>query len=189
MYDDYMDQLCALLKSSKATRSKEMISLENASQGVIESLASIAKTHNKIIFLGNGGSSGIASHSATDYLKNGRLRALTLSDAATLTCLSNDYGYERVYSEWLTFHGKENDLLFAISSSGQSENILNAVKTAKDLKMKVVTFSGFKQDNPLRALGDINFYIESCEYGFVELAHQTQIHQFLDRYMGLFPGK
>jgi D-sedoheptulose 7-phosphate isomerase len=114
---------------------------------------------NKIIFVGNGGSAGIASHLAIDFSKNGGLRSLAFNDASALTCLGNDLGYENVFAKQLDFHARPGDLLIAISSSGRSPNILNAVKAARAHDCKVVTFSGFTEENDLRKTGDVNFYI------------------------------
>jgi len=137
----------------------------------------------KIIFIGNGGSAGIASHCATDYSKNGKVRSLALNDAATLTCLSNDYSYDEVFSKQIEYHGFEDDLLVAISSSGNSQNIINAINVAKSKKLSTITLSGFKNDNFLKKLGDMNFYINSMEYGFVEILHLTVIHTALDLFL------
>jgi D-sedoheptulose 7-phosphate isomerase len=139
---------------------------------------------NTILFIGNGGSAGIASHLAIDYSKNGRLRALALNDGAALTCLGNDLGFENVFAKQIEFHGRAGDLLVAISSSGRSPDILKAVETARARGLGVVTLSGFGADNPLRALGDLNFYVASGEYGFVEILHMTLLHAILDLEMG-----
>jgi len=138
----------------------------------------------KLMFVGNGGSAGIASHVAIDYSKNGKMRAMALNDGAALTCLANDYGYEYVFSEQIKIFGKPGDVLVAISSSGASQNIINAVIAATDSGMEIVTLSGFKPDNPLRSSGAINFYVPSMEYGFVEIIHLTLIHMVLDICMG-----
>lgn len=139
-----------------------------------------ADSGNSMYFIGNGGSAGIASHQAIDYANNGRVRALALNDSAALTCIGNDHGYAHVFSRQLEIHGRDGDLLVAVSSSGQSPSILNAVETARERGMAVATFSGFRADNPLRALGDVNLYVDSDRYGFVELAHGTLIHAILD---------
>ena len=139
---------------------------------------------NKIIFLGNGGSAAIASHMAIDYSKNGRLPAVSFNDAAALTCLGNDLGYESVFSEQIKWHAKPDDLLVAISSSGASTNILNAVAEARIVGCKIITMSGFSEENPLRQLGDVNWYVSSNEYGFVEITHLALCHSFLDIFMG-----
>ena len=80
---------------------------------------------------------------------------------------------------------RADDLVIAISSSGRSANILNAVKAARAAKCAVVTFSGFTADNPLRGLGDLNFYVASDRYGFVEIGHLTICHAILDFICGL----
>jgi D-sedoheptulose 7-phosphate isomerase len=140
---------------------------------------------NKLIFVGNGGSAAIASHMATDYSKNGDVRSLALNDSSMLTCLGNDLGYERVFAKQVELHARPGDLVIAISSSGRSANILNAVKAAHTAKCTVVTFSGFRADNPLRNHGEINFYISSDRYGFVEIGHLTICHAILDFICGL----
>jgi D-sedoheptulose 7-phosphate isomerase len=140
---------------------------------------------NKLVFVGNGGSAAIASHMATDYSKNGNIRSIALNDSSMITCLGNDLGYEQVFSKQVELHGRAGDILIAISSSGRSPNILNAVKAARDVGCAVVTLSGFTPDNPLRRLGDINFYIASDRYGFVEIGHLTICHAILDFLCGL----
>ena len=102
---------------------------------------------------------------------------------ATITCLSNDFSYEDVFSKQIEYHGFEDDLLVAISSSGNSKNIINAVERAKSKKMQIITLSGFNENNSLKKLGDINFYINSLEYGFVEILHLTVIHTALDLFL------
>jgi len=141
---------------------------------------------NKIIFVGNGGSAGIASHLAIDFSKNGGLRALAFNDASALTCLGNDLGYENVFAKQLEFHARPGDVLVAISSSGRSPNILGAVKMARQRDCKVVTYSGFSENNDLRRTGDVNFYVrgQDKEYGFVEVAHLALCHAVLDIDMG-----
>lgn len=138
-----------------------------------------------VYFIGNGGSAAIASHMATDWMKNGRFRAQCFNDGALVTCLANDYGYERGFSTSINRFGRRGDLLFAISSSGASPNILKAAQAGTDIGMDVVTLSGFKPDNPLRSKGRINFYVPSERYGIVEIVHLAILHHLLDRLMGL----
>jgi D-sedoheptulose 7-phosphate isomerase len=144
-------------------------------------------TGNKVVLIGNGGSAAVASHHAIEFLKNGGIRATALNDSAALTCLSNDFGYANVFSEQLKVLGVADDLLIAISSSGQSVNILKAVETARANGMKVATLSGFQPDNLLRGRGDVNFYVNSNQYGFVEVAHHALIQAILDIYV--FPRR
>ncbi len=138
----------------------------------------------KLMFVGNGGSATIASHMATDFSKNGGMRSMAFNDGALLTCLGNDYGYEHVFAKQIEFYAQPGDVLAAISSSGKSANILNAVKAARAKGCAVITLSGFDANNPLRQTGDINVYVASHEYGFVEVAHLALWHALLDLAMG-----
>jgi D-sedoheptulose 7-phosphate isomerase len=137
----------------------------------------------RLIFIGNGGSAAIASHMAADYQKNGGYPTLCFNDAASLTCISNDLGYESVFRSPLKHHGRLGDVLFAISSSGNSMNIVHAVELAIDMHMNVVTLSGFQSDNRLHGMGNVNFYVPSRNYGVVEVAHLAVLHGLLDEVM------
>ena len=139
---------------------------------------------NKMIFLGNGGSAGISSHMAIDFSKNGGLRAMALNDGATLTCLANDYGYEHVFAKQIEWHAQPGDIVIAISSSGESPNILNAAEAARRSGCTVYTLTGFRATNALRGFGDLNLYLPSSEYGFVEVGHLAILHGALDLAMG-----
>ena len=139
---------------------------------------------NTLRFVGNGGSAGIASHMAVDFAKRAGIRANAFNDAPMLTCLGNDLGYEQVFAHQVQLHTRPGDMLVAISSSGQSENILNACSAAKANGGQVVTFSGFETDNPLRGMGDLNFYVGSFEYGFVELTHMGLLGAAVDIFIG-----
>ena len=136
----------------------------------IEEARAAHERGSKIMFIGNGGSAAIASHMATDFVKNGGLRAIAFNDGAALTCLGNDYGYPSVFAKQIEMHGLAGDVLVAISSSGESANILKAVDAARAGGCTVVTLSGFKQDNTLRGLGDFNLYVPAGDYGLVEVA-------------------
>jgi len=134
----------------------------------------------KIISIGNGGSAAIAGHTAIDFWKNGRMPAIAFNDGPLLTCISNDFGYEHVFAKPIEFFARKQDVLFAISSSGKSENILRGVEAAQSKGCSVITLSGFDIDNPLRLMGAYNFYVPSHEYGAVEVAHQYICHCILD---------
>ncbi len=135
----------------------------------------LVNTHDKgrkTIILGNGGSAAIASHMATDLSKNARIRATCFNNSELITCLSNDYGYSQWMAKALELYGDEGDTIILISSSGESENIHNAVRVAKARNMSIVTFSGFSPDNPLRQEGSLNFWLDSRAYNIVEMTHQ-----------------
>jgi D-sedoheptulose 7-phosphate isomerase len=147
-------------------------------------LRAAAAKGGKAIFVGNGGSASIASHMAVDFSKNAGIPAMAFNDGVTLTCLGNDLGYEQVFARQIEMYGRADDVLVAISSSGNSANILNAVAAARALGMPVLTLSGFAPDNRLRQLGDWNLYVPSAEYGFVEIVHLAVVHAVLDLAMG-----
>jgi len=146
----------------------------------VKILKGLRKNGKKAIIIGNGGSASIAGHIATDLLKNCRIPALSFSDPSLITCLSNDLGYECVFEKPLEMLAGKGDLLIAISSSGESRNILNAVRRAKAKGCYVVTMSGFKKTNSLRKMGDINFYVPSWSYGDVEITHLAICHEIVD---------
>jgi D-sedoheptulose 7-phosphate isomerase len=183
--ENYFQTLASLLDSSVATDAEGRTSaLGTAFEGLIETLRATHDRGNRIFFIGNGGSAGIASHMANDFSKNGQLRAMALNDASSLTCLGNDLGYDQVFAHQLRLHASSGDLLVAVSSSGRSPNILEAVGAAREQGARVLTLSGFAPDNPLRSMGDVNLYVPSREYGFVEVSHLGLIHSILDLHMG-----
>lgn len=134
-------------------------------------------------FIGNGGSAAIASHMTADYLKNGKVNTCSLYDNAVTTCIGNDYGYEYIFSKPLEFLMKRDDLLVAISSSGNSMSIVNAIKTAREKSSRVITFTGFSENNPIRTMGDINLWVPCDEYGIVESIHNLILQQIVDEIM------
>ena len=134
----------------------------------------------KVIIVGNGGSAAIASHVTVDLTKAARVRAINFNEADLITCFGNDYGYENVYSKPLATLAQANDLLIAVSSSGKSRNIRNATDCMKEVGGKVITLSGFDKDNPLRAMGSINFWLNSNDYGLVEIGHMFFLHCLSD---------
>ena len=151
-----------------------------AVESVVAHLLENSKAGKKVIVIGNGGSAAIAIHALLDYAHAGGLKTIDFMSPAMLTCMANDYGYENVFARPVKLFAKEDDVLFAISSSGKSPNILKACEAARFGECYIVTFSGFSSDNPLRKLGDVNFYVPSNHYGFVEIAHQALVHCILD---------
>jgi D-sedoheptulose 7-phosphate isomerase len=143
----------------------------------------------KVIMVGNGGSAGIASHQAVDYWKNGGVRAIAFNDASLLTCISNDLSFEQVFSAPIERFADPEDIVFAISSSGASANILNAAQAARSTGCRLITFSGFAPDNVLRGKGDLNFHVASHSYGLVEILHLFIIHTILDAKLQCFDGR
>jgi D-sedoheptulose 7-phosphate isomerase len=137
------------------------------------------RQRNQLYFIGNGGSAAIASHMAADFFNKGKFASRCFNDAAALTCIANDYGYKNVFDMQVARVVKQGDVLVAISSSGESDNILRAAKTAK-MVTDVVTLTGFKETNRLKQLGTHNFYVPSENYGIVETAHLGLLHALLE---------
>ena len=134
----------------------------------------------KVMIIGNGGSAAIATHMHNDLCNSVGIPAMTFNESAQLTALANDHGYEQVFERPIDLWAKSGDLLVAISSSGKSENILKGVQAAKKKGCDVITLSGFRPDNPLRQLGQINFYVASQSYGEVEVSHMSLVHYLTD---------
>jgi D-sedoheptulose 7-phosphate isomerase len=155
----------------------------------IENVCSLIKLQadsgGKLMFIGNGASASIASHMSTDCWKNGGIKAVAFNDSSLLTCISNDFGYKYVFEKPIEMFADNDDILFAISSSGRSENILKGVHAAKSKECNIITLSGFKDDNPLSVMGDYNFYVPSQEYGPVEIIHHSICHSILDNMINL----
>lgn len=175
----YFDDLGKVLSQIQATKEGKAIDYGQAAQEAVDYLR-CNLSNNKVFFVGNGGSASIASHAVVDFLRNDGIAAVNFNDPSLLTCYANDFGYEYVYSKPLEIVALKGDVLVAISSSGKSKNILNAVDAAVKKGCFVITLSGFSKDNPLREKGNINFYVPSVSYGFVELAHSIICHYVAD---------
>ncbi len=173
----YLNDFSSLLKPSEDLVNK-IVDVKNI-------LIDIRKSKNKIMIFGNGGSAAIASHVSVDLTKNANVRCVNYNEADLITCFSNDYGYERWIEKAVDFYADANDVLILISSSGKSQNMLNACKAAKNKKMsKIITFTGHDKDNPLSKKGDINFWIDSKAYNFVENTHQVWLLTIVDLIIG-----
>lgn len=148
---------------------------------LLDMLRDLRRRGSSLYLVGNGGSAAVASHSVTDFVNVGQLRATTLHDTALMTCMTNDFGYENAFARILSTLTRPGDMLIAISSSGQSPNICNAAAKVRELGGSIITLSGFASDNPLRGLGDLNIWLDSRDYGMVEVGHQFVLHNVADR--------
>ena len=155
--------------------------IENSNlEALSASILSASSKNKKIIIAGNGGSSSIASHLSVDLTNAANIRAINFNDVGLITCFSNDYGYENWISRALDSYADSGDLIILISSSGQSKNMLVAAQKARDLGVSISTFTGFNPNNPLRELGDINFWVDSKEYNIVEMTHHVWLLAIVD---------
>lgn len=185
----YTGAMQSLIDGLAASGPKGAMDYPEAVIAAMEMVRAAQAANKKIIMVGNGGSAGIASHQSVDYWKNGGVRAIAFNDASLLTCIGNDLGYENVFSAPIAQFADTGDIVFAISSSGASPNILNASKAARDKGCHLITFSGFAEDNPLRCRGDLNFHVASSSYGLVEILHLFIIHTVLDMKLQCFDGR
>lgn len=182
MYQEYIQKLIDNLKN--ITLCKQDAILYRDYEIILEQLVNVfsyvKRNRGQIFFVGNGGSAAIASHMTADFMKNGGMKTYSLYDNSVTTCMANDYGYEHIFSRPLEFLANKKDLLVAISSSGNSQNIINAIEIAKKGGCIVVTLTGFEPDNSIRKMGDYNLHVPVCHYGMVESIHNLILQQIVD---------
>ena len=147
---------------------------------IVKILKEVKKNKNKVILVGNGGSAAMASHVSVDLTKMCKIRAINFNEADLLTCFSNDYGYENWVKKALSFYADKRDVLICISSSGESQNIINGAKFAKKNGCKVITLTGFNKKNKVRKIGDINLWLNSKNYNFIEMTHHIWLLSIVD---------
>ena len=140
----------------------------------------VKEKKRSIYLIGNGASASMASHFAADLAKNAHLHTEVFSDLSLITAISNDIGYEWVFSEPLQCRAEKGDVLVAISSSGNSKNILHAAEVARDIGLKVITLSAMSPNNLLRTKGFLNAYVPAETYGYAETCHAAILHHWMD---------
>ena len=170
-FDSYFNALSARLRDASADQLYELLQV----------FVDVRDKGRKVILVGNGGSAAIASHVAVDLTKAARVRAINFNEADLITCFGNDYGYENWMGKALEFYGDSGDVAVIISSSGQSQNVVIGANAARDIGLHVVTLSGFRTNNPLRMLGDLNLWVNSESYNVVETTHQSWLLAVIDR--------
>jgi D-sedoheptulose 7-phosphate isomerase len=163
----------------------ESLGFEAGFEQFCELTRKVQQSGHQQFLCGNGASAAFSNHMALDWTKNGGVPTHSFSDSALLTAMGNDLGYEEAFSAPLSWYGVSGDQLVAISSSGNSPNILRTIAMARSKGMPVITLSGLKPDNASRKLGDLNFYIPAKTYGVVECAHQILLHVWIDKFMGI----
>lgn len=180
----YLSRLATILSELVITDTKgNNIPPDIGAMEAVNHIKNYKSQSGKVILIGNGGSAAIVSHMHVDLCKAAGIKAIAFNDTPMLTALSNDHGYECVFERGVSLWADKGDLLIAISSSGKSDNIIRGVREAISKGCNVITLSGFKPDNPLRAMGHLNFYVNSDSYGYVELIHSIITHFLTDRAM------
>lgn len=185
MKNEYIKELIARLESVEVWQKGET-KCAGYDQGIgllVDMFTRHKENGSQLFFIGNGGSSAIASHMTADFMKNGGMNTYSLYDNAVTTCMGNDYGYEYIFSRPIEFLAREGDLLVAISSSGNSQNIMNAIETARKKEAEIITFTGFEPENKVKKTGDLNVYVPCRKYGIVESIHNLILQQIVDMIM------
>ena len=137
------------------------------------------KCYKRIIILGNGGSSSVASHISQDYMKFHKKKVSILSDPSMITMLSNDFGYRKAYKKFLEYYVEKDTLVIIMSSGGESKNMINCVNWCEENNVAYGVLTGFDSDNTIRKMSKNalwNYYIGSDSYGVVECVHQIFLH-------------
>jgi D-sedoheptulose 7-phosphate isomerase len=165
--------------------------IENIQNALEDTIAN----NSKIYIIGNGGSAATASHMANDLSVGLKLREIRNFDVESLsdnssgcTAIANDIGYENIFYAQIKNKIQQNDLLIAISCSGNSDNILKAVYYAKEIGTTTIGMTGFS-GGELKKISDIGFHIptDKGEYGLVEDAHMILDHILYSYYISLKP--
>jgi len=173
--------LCKLLGTLSVLDSQgNYLDADEAFSRLTESTFRIHSKDATIYYLGNGASASMASHFAADMAKTGGVRTMVFTDLSLLTAVANDLSYEDVYAEPLRWYMKREDMVVAISSSGNSPNVVRAAVQAKGIGGTVITISAMSEDNAIRKLGDLNFYVAAKTYGLAETAHAAILHFWMD---------
>ena len=167
---------------------RKLLSEEKYFEDLVKVKDILIKTHSegkKTMIFGNGGSAAIGSHFSVDLTKNARVRCTNYNESDLLTCFSNDFGYERWVEKAIDFYGDEGDSVILISAGGNSPNMTNGAKLARQKKInKIITFTGNEKNNNLSKLGDINFWVNSKAYNHIENVHQVLLLSLVDLIIG-----
>jgi D-sedoheptulose 7-phosphate isomerase len=177
---DASARFCALLGNIECRQGDRPLAIDAGISVMLDMLATLRQAGGSVFVLGNGGSAAVAAHIQNDLVNKGRVRAQVLHEPSLLTCMSNDFSYDDAFARLVDMYARHGDMLVTISSSGQSSNMLNAVAAARQTGATVVTLSGFAPGNPLRMLGDLNFWSPSGDYGEVEVSHLFLLHYIAD---------
>lgn len=165
----------------KFNNPENFFKLEKAGSLMVASL----QNGGKIISCGNGGSMCDAMHFAEELTGRYRdnraaLPAISISDVSHISCVSNDYGYDFVFSRYLEALGNKGDVLLAISTSGNSKNVLNAIKVAREKGMKIIGLTG-KDGGQMSTICDVEIRAPHSEYADrAQEIHIKCIHSLID---------
>jgi len=147
-------------------------------------LRDIIDDYDNILIVGNGGSNAIASHAASDFTNVLFKNARAFTDTTLMTCYINDYGMEDAYLRWIQgFRPMDYDtLVILLSSSGESENVINCAEWCSFQNVPFITLTGFEKNNKLNSVkgAELNMWVDSKSYGVVECTHGNFLHSVID---------
>ncbi|MBI4372643.1 MAG: D-sedoheptulose 7-phosphate isomerase [Candidatus Omnitrophica bacterium] len=172
----------AIIESHEAAF-RASFGLENIKllQQMAEEISEAFKRGNKILLCGNGGSAADAQHIAAEFIgrfkkERKSLPAIALTtDTSILTALANDYGYDSVFSRQVEGLGQKGDILIALSTSGNSKNVIEAAQKAKDMGLSVFGFTG-ESGGELKKTVHFNFFAGAQKTPHVQEMHITALH-------------
>jgi D-sedoheptulose 7-phosphate isomerase len=155
---------------------------QDAVARAVTAVEAVGERGGHIYAIGNGGSAAIADHLCCDWTKgtdtagHKPIASHSLSsNAALYSAIANDFGFPDVFSRQLQYYGKKGDLLLAISSSGNSDNIIRALEQAKTIGITIIGLTGFS-GGKLKDMADIALHVPADNYGVIEDAHQIVMH-------------
>jgi D-sedoheptulose 7-phosphate isomerase len=173
------------IKESCAVKLRSYKSNKSKLQKAVDSLYTTLKSGNKILIFGNGGSAADAQHIAAEFVVRLKLErrgypaiALT-TDSSILTSCGNDYGFDRVFERQIEALGSFGDAAIAISTSGNSKNVILAIKEAKKHGMQVIGFTG-KGGGQMAKLCDVLIDVQSANTMRIQETHITYFHVICD---------
>nr|CRH06834.1 putative phosphoheptose isomerase [Candidatus Magnetococcus massalia] len=177
----WLESLAEQLGQTRCRCRGSVVELSDGFTRLAELLRQQAQAARSVWWIGNGGSAAICSHLSQDLINKLNLRSHTLNDASLMSCMANDYGYESVYLQPLQKLARPDDLLIAISSSGNSANIVQSAQWALEAGLNVVTLSAFAEDNKLWQLpSHLAFYLPTTLYGQAEVGHEALLHSVIE---------
>lgn len=175
------DKASKAIKDSIEVKEKLLRSGVEPIAGAAKMIISAVKGGNKVLIFGNGGSAADSQHMASELIGRFKLErpaipaiALT-ANTSTLTALSNDYGYEASFARQLEALAIKGDVVIAISTSGNSANVLSALKAAKKLGLKAITMTG-TDGGKIAKLADVALKVPSKDTPRIQESHITAIH-------------
>ena len=180
-YSDWLEGLSTSISSTKCRVGTRNATLDEGMDKIAELILSLRISGGNLWWVGNGGSAAICSHLSQDVLNKLSIRSSAITDASLLTCMANDYGYDEIYAHPLGVLLREGDVLIAISSSGESENIIKCANYANDNGVSLITLSAFSPDNKLWSTpSDVSLYLPAGIFGHAEVGHEALLHAVIE---------